>query len=84
MVVTLATYQERLPITPGQNIISLDEATKASKHIDSESILKNYIPDNDILQVALQTAIKISPMVRQSNKYFKQLYWTTEISQIYI
>ena len=54
----IVTYQERLPIIPGKNIITLDETTKVSIYIDSESILKNYIPDNAILQVAPQTTIK--------------------------
>ena len=58
MGIILTTYHERLPITSGQNIITLDEATKVSIHIDSELILKNDIPDNAILQVAPQTTIK--------------------------
>ena len=61
MGITIAIYQDRLPITPCQNIIALDEATKVSIHIDSESILKNYIPDSTILQIAPHRYKKTSP-----------------------
>ena len=58
MGITLATYQQRLLITPGQNMITLDETTTVPIHIDSELIIKNYIPYNAILQVVPQTTIK--------------------------